>query len=160
MKDELISAKNYYSYKERCLFCNIIHQEQKDKKRIVEENSDFISFVPFAAKFPFELTIMPKIHNADFRLESESSLKNLAQILKISLSKIAIALNDPPLNYILHTIPYTRPKPDHWKTINNDYHWHIDVYPQVCEITGFEWGSGFHIEPLLPETCAKILIQK
>ena len=160
IKDELTSAKNYFSYKERCLFCDIVHQEQKDKNRIVEENPDYISFVPFAAKFPFELSIMPKRHNADYRLESESSLKNLAQILKESLSKIAKTLSDPPLNYILHTIPYMRPKPDYWKTINSDFHWHIEVYPQISEITGFELGSGCHIEPLLPEICAKLLLTK
>ncbi|MFH0947434.1 MAG: galactose-1-phosphate uridylyltransferase [Elusimicrobiota bacterium] len=160
IKDELISAKNYFSYKERCLFCDIVHQEQKDKKRIVEENADYISFVPFAAKFPFEISIMPKKHNADFRLESESSLQNFAQILKISLSKIAKILNDPPLNYILHTIPYMRPKPEYWKTIYNDFHWHIEIYPQIEEITGFELGSGYHIQPLLPEICAKLLSGK
>ena len=160
VKEELISAKNYFSYKERCLFCDIIRQEQKDKKRIVEENLDYISFVPFATKFPFELCIMPKKHNADFRAESESSLKNLAQILKISLSKISLVLNDPPLNYILHTIPYMRPKPDYWKTIHNDFHWHIEIYPQISEITGFERGSGCYIQPLLPEICAKLLLGK
>ncbi|MEW6557547.1 MAG: galactose-1-phosphate uridylyltransferase [Elusimicrobiota bacterium] len=157
VKDELLSAKEYYSYKERCIFCDMIHQEQKDKNRLVEENSDHISFVPFATKFPFELLILPKKHNVDFRLESEASLKNLAQTLKISLSKIALALNDPPLNYILHSIPYMRQKQDYWKTIHNDYHWHIEIYPQIQEITGFEWGSGYHIQPLLPEICAKIL---
>ncbi|HAX61580.1 MAG TPA: galactose-1-phosphate uridylyltransferase [Elusimicrobia bacterium] len=161
IKDELISAKNYFSYKERCLFCDIIRQEQKDGKRIVEENTDYISFVPFAAKFPFELLIMPKIHNADFKQESETSMKNLAQILKISLSKIARTLNDPPLTYILHTIPYLRPKQDYWKTIYNDFHWHIEIYPKTVEnATGFELGSGCHIEPLLPETCAKLLSEK
>ncbi|MDO8733790.1 MAG: galactose-1-phosphate uridylyltransferase [Elusimicrobiota bacterium] len=160
VKEELISAKNYFSYKERCLFCDIIRQEQKDKKRIVEENLDYISFVPFATKFPFELSIMPKKHNADFRTESESSLKNLAQILKISLSKISLVLNDPPLNYILHTIPYMRPKPDYWKTIHSDFHWHIEIYPQISEITGFERGSGCYIQPLLPEICAKLLLGK
>ncbi|MFH1541298.1 MAG: galactose-1-phosphate uridylyltransferase [Elusimicrobiota bacterium] len=160
IKDELISARDYYSYKERCLFCDIIRQEQKDKKRIVEENPDYISFVPFATKFPFELLIMPKKHNADFSLESDSSLKNFAQILKISLSKISTVLNDPPLNYILHTIPYMRQKPGYWKTIHIDFHWHIEIYPQISEITGFEWGSGYYIQPLLPEICAKLLSNK
>lgn len=157
VKDELISAKEYFSYKERCLFCDIIRQEQKDTSRIVAENPDYIAFVPFAAKFAFELSILPKKHNADYRQENESSLKNLAQILKVSLFKISAALNDPPLNYILHTIPYMRPVQGYWKTIFSDYHWHIEVYPQINEITGFEWGSGFHIQPLLPEICARIL---
>ena len=132
----------------------------KDKKRIVGENADHIAFVPFATKFPFEVSIMPKKHNADFRLESESSLKNVAQILKTSLSRIAKVLNDPPLNYILHTIPYLRSKPDYWKTIHSDFHWHIEICPQVEEITGFELGSGCHIQPLLPEICAKLLSGK
>jgi len=157
VKEELTSAKEYFSYKERCLFCDIIRQEQKDKSRIVEENSDYISFVPFAAKFPFEMHIMPKNHNADYRRESESSLRNFAHILKLSLGKLAAALNDPPLNYVIHTIPYLRPALGYWNTINKDFHWHLEINPQVIEVTGFELGSGFHIEPVLPEICAKIL---
>lgn len=157
VKDELRFAKDYFSYKERCLFCDIIRQEQKDAKRIVEENADYISFVPFATKFPFELSILPKKHNVDYCSESESSLKNLAQILKTSLLKISAALNDPPLNYILHTIPYMRPKQGYWETIYSDFHWHIEVYPRMTEIMGFESGTGFYIQPLLPEICAEIL---
>src|SRR3989339_347853 len=157
IKDELLSARDYFDYKERCLFCDIIRQEQRDKKRIIEENPDYIAFVPFATKVPFEITIMPKNHNADYCSENESSLRNFAQIMKVSLCKIASVLNDPPLNYILHTIPYLRPRQGYWKTIRDDYHWHIEIYPQISEITGFEWGSGFHIQPLLPEICAKIL---
>ena len=77
--------------------------------------------------------------------------------MKVSLARISTALKDPPLNYILHTIPYLRPRQGYWKTIREDYHWHIEVYPQISEVTGFEWGSGCHIQPLLPEICAKIL---
>ncbi|MBN1384227.1 MAG: galactose-1-phosphate uridylyltransferase [Elusimicrobia bacterium] len=157
LKEELTSSREYFAYKERCLFCDIIRQEQRDVKRIIEENADYISFVPFATKFPFELFILPKKHNADYCAENESSLKNLAQILKASLGKISVALNDPPLNYVLHTIPYMRKKQGYWETIHNDFHWHIEVYPQMTETMGFESGSGFHIQPLLPEICAEIL---
>jgi len=157
VKEELVSARNYFAYKERCLFCDIIRQEQKDKSRIVEENSDYISFVPFASKFPFEIYIMPKNHNADYRRESESSLKNFALILKLSLNKISLVLNDPPLNYVLHTIPYLRPVLGYWDTIYKDFHWHLEINPRIIETTGFEAGSGFNIQPLLPEICAKIL---
>lgn len=157
IKDEFSAAREYFSYKERCVYCDIVRQEQKERKRIVEENGDYISFVPYAAKFAFELCIIPKNHNSDYSKESAVSIANLANILKISLQKISRVLNDPPLSYVLHTAPYPRLVHGSWLTIEKDYHWHIEIYPQVSEIMGFELGSGVHIQPLLPEICAKML---
>jgi len=157
IKDELLNSRQYYGYKERCLFCDLIHQESLDKKRIVEENDDCLAFIPYAARFAFETWIIPKIHNPDFSQEKESSLSNLAQILKNSLQRIVKLLNDPPLNYAFHTIPYLRIRPGYWTTVQKDYHWHLEICPQITEVSGFEWGSGFQVQPLVPELCAQLL---
>lgn len=157
IKDELQNARNYYSYKDRCLYCDVINQELKETKRIVEENDFYIAITPFASRFPFEVWLLPKVHNYDFIKENPESLHNLAKILKNSLLRIEKTLDDPPLNFMLHSAPYLREREGYWETIRNDYHWHLEIIPQTVEITGLEWGTGSHIEPLLPETAAHIL---
>ena len=66
-------------------------------------------------------------------------------------------LNDPPYNYIIHTAPYRRAKEGYWSSIEHDYHWHIEVIPRLTRVAGFEWGTGFYINPTPPEDAAKFL---
>ena len=37
------------------------------------------------------------------------------------------------------------------------YHWHIEVIPRLTKVAGFEWGSGFYINPVPPENAARFL---
>ena len=39
----------------------------------------------------------------------------------------------------------------------NFYHWHIEIMPKLTKVAGFEWGTGFYINPMLPEEAAKNL---
>ncbi|MFA4874101.1 MAG: galactose-1-phosphate uridylyltransferase, partial [bacterium] len=64
--EEMTGSKNYYDYKERCLFCDLVSQEIEDQKRIVTENEDFLAICPYAPRFPFETWILPKRHDAHF----------------------------------------------------------------------------------------------
>ena len=47
--EELEGAQQYFEYRGRCVFCDIIHQEYQDQERIITENADFIAFVLCAA---------------------------------------------------------------------------------------------------------------
>jgi UDPglucose--hexose-1-phosphate uridylyltransferase len=135
----------------------VITQELRDTKRVVEENDSFVAITPFASRVPFEVWIIPKRHNCDFLKESPENLLNLAKIMKSSLLRIERVLDDPPLNYMLHSAPYMREREGYWATIKDDYHWHIEITPQVLELSGFEVGTGSHIQPLLPEVAAQLL---
>lgn len=159
VKKELDNAREYYDYKQRCVFCDVIREEMMIAQRIVEENSEFLSYVPFAPRFAFESWICPKRHNADFTQETDESLLKLAQILKHTLMRIEALLNDAPLTFVLHSIPYMRPKRGYWKTIHKDYHWHIEILPHLMEVEGFMWSSGFYNEPLMPEYMTQKLVE-
>ena len=157
VKEELVGAKRYYNYHERCIFCDLIKQELEFKERVILEIDGFIAIAPFAARFPFEVWILPKKHSCDFtRLEMPARL-DLSRIIKKVLTKIKKGLNDPPYNYILHTAPFRRQKVGYWKSIDYDYHWHIEIMPRLTRVAGFEWGTGFYICPLPPENAAKFL---
>ncbi len=151
--EELQGAKNHYDIKERCVFCDMIRQEMTDTRRRVAENEKFIALEPFAARFPFETWILPKHHQSHFEEEPESHYSFLADIFLETLKRLHIALDNPPYNYVLHTSPVNQ------KDDANTYHWHIEIMPKLTKIAGFEWGSGFFINPTPPEQAAEYLKQ-
>jgi UDPglucose--hexose-1-phosphate uridylyltransferase len=157
VKEELNGAAAYYRYKDRCIFCDIIRQETADRVRVVYENDRFLSFCPFASRFPFEVWVLPKRHDADYGGISKEELSSLADMMIVTLRKLAKALSRPQYNYVLHTSPVRWPRKDYWKTIEQDYHWHIEIMPHLTQIAGFEWGTGFFINPTPPEEAAKYL---
>ncbi|RKX56263.1 MAG: galactose-1-phosphate uridylyltransferase [Thermotoga sp.] len=150
VEEELEGAKEYYEYKERCVFCDIINQELSDGKRIVEENDSFLAIAPFAARFPFETWILPKEHKNNFVKISDNGVSQFAEVLSSVLKRLKKALNDPPFNYIIHSSPVN----DRGKEF---YHWHLELIPRLTKVAGFEWGSGFYINPTPPEDAAKFL---
>ena len=157
VKEELVGARHYYDYHERCIFCDLIKQEMESKDRLILDIDGFIAVVPFASRFPFEVWILPKKHSCDFvNLDMESRF-NLGRVMKKVLAKIKKGLNDPPYNYVIHTAPFRRAKLGYWKSIDYDYHWHIEIMPRLTRMAGFEWGTGFYICPLPPEDAAKFL---
>jgi UDPglucose--hexose-1-phosphate uridylyltransferase len=148
VEEEIELAKNYYNFKERCIFCDIIHQEIKSGVRVISENKDYIVLAPFAPRSPFETLIFPKNHQSSFAPDGKLSL--LAQILQQTLRQIDKALDYPPYNMLIHTSPF--------KEENNEYyHWHIEIKPKLSSTAGFEWGSGFYINPTPPEDAAKFM---
>jgi UDPglucose--hexose-1-phosphate uridylyltransferase len=157
VKEELAGSQKYYEYHERCVFCDLIRQELDTKERVVLEDDDFIAIAPFASRFPFELWILPKKHSCDFVQLDFGSRLGLARMMKKVLLKLKIGLADPPYNYVIHNAPFRRKKTGFWKTIEEDYHWHIEIMPRLTRVAGFEWGTGFYICPLPPEEAAKFL---
>lgn len=148
--EELKGSKQYFAYKDRCIFCDIIKQEVGDRKRIVEENGEFVSFVPFAPRFPFELWILPKEHVSDYAQITKRGLSSLAIVLKKTLQRLIKALDDPPFNLMIHTSPL--------EELNLPYyHFHIEITPRLTKVAGFEWATGFYINPTKPEDTATYL---
>lgn len=148
--EELRWAGRYYEYRERCLFCDIIHQDMDERERIVAENKGFIALAPFVSRFPFEISIYPKLHCADFSHIQKEEIIDLARILRETLLRIKLGLRDPSYNYIVHTSPIET-------TERADYHWHIEIMPRLGRTAGFEWGSGFYLNQTPPEVAAEVL---
>lgn len=150
VNEELHSSLEYYNYKDRCVFCDILNQELTDRERIVEENQFFISFCPFVSRFPYEIWIMPKKHESHFTGLQNEEVRPLGLILRNTMQRLKKLLNDPPYNYIIHTSPIN----GHEKEF---YHWHIEIMPKLVNVAGFEWGSGFYVNPVPPEVAASNL---
>jgi UDPglucose--hexose-1-phosphate uridylyltransferase len=159
VKEELAGARRYFEDKERCLICDILAQERQAQARLVLESAHIVALCPFAARFPFELWLVPKQHRCDFIGMRPEELADLALVMKQVLGRLKSVLDDPPYNALLHTAPFRRQRGriGHWKTIEDDYHWHIELIPRLTRVAGFEWGSGFYINPTPPEESAKYL---
>ncbi len=150
LKEELNGAGEYFNYKERCIYCDIVRQEKEQGVRIINENHDFLAIAPFASRFPFEAWILPQRHNSSFEETPEGDYASLAEIFSDVLKRLNKVLGDPPYNFILHTSPVS-------ERINDHYHWHFEIIPRLTRIAGFEWGSGFYINPTTPEDAAKFM---
>lgn len=158
VKEKLDGAKRYFDYKHRCVFCDYIKQERElFGDRMVEETDHLVALSPFAARFPFETWILPKRHMLDFTRVEDEEADDLGRLVRLILRKLRKALNDPPFNYVLHMAPYRRPRGGYWTTIEEDYHWHVELIPRLTRVAGFEWGSGFYINPTPPEVAAETL---
>ena len=159
VKEELVGARRYYEDKERCLACDLLSQEREAKLRVVIDSTHIIALCPFASRFPFELWFFPKRHSCDFSKAQPEELSDLANVMKQVLGRLKAVLDDPPYNYLLHTAPFRHQqvRVGHWKTIEEDYHWHIELIPRLTRMAGFEWGTGFYINPTPPEESAKYL---
>ncbi|HUK57565.1 MAG TPA: galactose-1-phosphate uridylyltransferase [Nitrospiria bacterium] len=150
--EELRGAKEYYDFKERCIFCDIIRQELASKVRLVSENDQYVCIAPYAARFPFENWILPKIHNPYFEDPQKNDFEALSRILGDALKRQNKALNTPPYNFIIHSAPFNQSYHD-----EDYYHWHMEIMPRLTHLAGFERGTGFYINPTPPEEAAKFL---
>jgi UDPglucose--hexose-1-phosphate uridylyltransferase len=157
VKTKLILARDYFREKERCIYCDVIQQEIKQGKRVVAENQEFLAVAPFASRFPFEMAVLPKSHSCAFSRISSSQVEKLASILREALQKLDRTLGGPPYNLFLQDRPFLRPRTGYWTTIEDDFHWHLEILPQVMRVSGFEWSSGFFYNPVPPEVAARCL---
>ena len=147
---ELEGARRHFELKERCIFCDIVGQERKDRARLVFENDAFVVLAPWAPRSPFETWIVPRRHESSFEDEPPERLALCAEALGTTLRRLAAALGNPPYNFMIHSNPLRDPQ-------SPSYHWHIEVMPALTQVAGFEWGSGFHINPVPPEEAAEFL---
>jgi len=152
VKEEMEISKKYYDFKERCLFCDIIDQEITFGTRIVMETNSFVSFVPFASRYPFETRIFPKEHMDDFRnLRDKYKIEELAEMITSVFRRLKKALGkNVPYNLVLHSYPLKQDRISH-------YHWYIEIIPKITKFSGFEFGSGIYVNPTIPEESAKFL---
>lgn len=150
ISEQVEGAKQYYDYKERCIYCDIIRQELEQKVRVVAENEDFVTLSPYAPRFPFETWIAPRRHEAFFEHSSPRNFESLAKAVKSLLTRTDQVLDCPAYNLVLQSAPL---RGSHVES----YHWHIEFMPRLTRIAGFEWGTGFYINPTSPEDATRYL---
>jgi len=150
VREEVDQSKRYYQEKERCIFCDMIRQEIETESRVINENEHFIAIAPYAPRFPFETWLLPKQHSSAFENNQSPIYTGLAKLMRDILARLDNVLDRPAYNYVIHTSPIGEESNDH-------YHWHIEMMPKLTKVAGFEWGTGFYINPTPPEESARFM---
>jgi len=147
---ELAGAESYFRYKERCLFCDMIRQEIQMDKRVVCQNDRFITIMPFAPRTPFEMWVLPKYHSSAFCRQNDEELLSLAEVFSETMKRLNGCIPGVQYNFVLHTEPLRAGGLEH-------FHFHFEIVPKLTSIAGFEWGSGFYINPMPPEEATTLM---
>ena len=150
VREEIEGARRHFTAKERCVFCDIIRQETAVGRRIIHENVDIVALSPYAPRFPFETWLLPRSHGARFEDAPRQQYESLARMLKTVLTRMDRALETPSYNMIIHSLPFS-------EQTTEFYHWHVEIIPKLTRTAGFEWGTGFYINPTSPEEAAQVL---
>jgi UDPglucose--hexose-1-phosphate uridylyltransferase len=150
VRDEVDGARAHFTAKERCVFCDIVRQERQDTRRLIAENADMVAVAPYAPRFPFETWLLPKRHQAVFEDAPRHEIASLARLLSDLLRRMNRALRFPPYNLLIHSAPLAEPAGDY-------FHWHVEIIPTLTKVAGFEWATGFYLNPTAPEEAAQVL---
>ncbi|MCC7175189.1 MAG: galactose-1-phosphate uridylyltransferase [Bryobacterales bacterium] len=148
--EELEGAKRYLDYRERCIYCDIVRQETEGGLRVFLETEHYVAFCPYASRFAFETWIVPRRHRSHFETVEIPEVKNLGWTLRTVMRKIDKVLERPAYNLMVHSAPVQEGAMAH-------YHWHIEIVPKLTRVAGFEWGTGFYVNPTPPEEAARFL---
>lgn len=153
-------ARAHFAVKERCIFCDVLAQEIEDGARVVHIDDRFVTLAPYASRFPYELRLYPRQHSHQFTELDPPGIEQLAAHMGEIFRRLDVVLGNPPFHWMLINAPNATagiPRAGHWTTLPWDWHWHIEILPRVVALAGFEWGTGFYINPIAPEDAAAFL---
>jgi UDPglucose--hexose-1-phosphate uridylyltransferase len=159
--NELRASRDFYIDKERCVFCDMLNQEMRSNLRIVEMRGDYVVFCPFASRVPYEMWIMPRKHEAAFErtvASKTANLHELAGVLRRTLQRVNCMAES--FHMVLHSVPNTYQKSNilqYWKTVDEDYHWHIEVLPVMGTQAKPYFLKEVYYSPISSEVAAERL---
>jgi UDPglucose--hexose-1-phosphate uridylyltransferase len=154
---ELRAGREYFQQKERCVFCDIIAQEEQQATRVVESRGDYISLCPYAPRVPYETWIMARTHEAFFErtIQRPGGNRDLSALLRRTLLRIRAVTEQ--FHLVVHTAPNTLHRSEilnYWKTIDDDYHWHIEILPLLPKTPKSYTFKEVYFTPVTSETAA------
>ena len=158
---QLRAGREYFGSKERCVFCDIIQQEERQAQRVIESRGDYLALGPYAPRVPYETWILPRNHESSFErtgLNKPGLRVNLAALLRRTLQRIRSITED--FHLVLHTSPSSsHPSKNlgYWKTIDEDYHWHIEILPVIASKARSYTFKEVYYSPVSSESAAKQL---
>lgn len=155
---ELAASKEHMEKTGKCLICNMLEEEIKFQQRVIIENNDFITFLPFYSEYPYGVYIASKRHLGTLLDMTDSEKNNLANILKSTVGTLD-SLFDYPFPYMMcmHQLPVNG------EDASEYYHYHIEFFPPMRSKdkqkfnASSETGAWAHCNPTAPEEKAEEL---
>lgn len=160
IKYELSSASEWYHERERCIFCDVVRQDEKQGKRIVDVQGEYYALCPYSSRVPYEMWLVHRRHNHLFEQPRPgSNRRHLAALLGRVLRRLEKVA--PAFHLVVHTAPNTRNKKGelagYWKTLAEDFHWHIEILPILEKRSKSYSIKEVYFNSLLPEQAAEQL---
>jgi UDPglucose--hexose-1-phosphate uridylyltransferase len=160
IKYELSSANEWFRERERCIFCDVVRQDEKNGKRIVDVQGDYYALCPYASRVPYEIWLLHRKHNHLFEQPRPgSNRRQLAALLGRVLRRLEKVT--PAFHMVVHTAPNTRSKKGelagYWKTLADDFHWHIEILPILEKRSKSYSIKEVYFNAMMPETAAAAL---
>jgi UDPglucose--hexose-1-phosphate uridylyltransferase len=149
--EELGGAARFVIREGECPYCRLVRDESRRPDRLVWEDDASVAFAPYASRSPFEVWIVPRRHEADFGRATPADDVATSEALRQVLSRLAVSLDGPPYNLVLHTAPLR-------EQVDVTYHWHWEIHPRLREIAGLELGTGLPVNPVSPEDAVEELL--
>lgn len=148
---ELEQSRAHQQKTGRCLLCDLVAEERRDGRRIVAENRSFVAYIPFFARYPYELHIASLRHLQALTDMDDAEQRDLAELLKMVMVAFDKLFNlSFPYMMVIHQRPTDGGNYDY-------YHFHIEFYPPLRTATklkylaGSETGAGMFINDTLAE---------
>jgi UDPglucose--hexose-1-phosphate uridylyltransferase len=160
VQTELRWSREHFEKKERCLYCDVVEQEIRQEKRVVDQNPDFIALCPFASRSSYELWILPVRHASSFERDVADAARagSFAAFFKRCLQRVENISTS--LHIVVHTEPNLQASgwsKDFWTSIADDYHWHIEINPDIEGERRVFGAEGFYFNPIPAEEAALVL---
>jgi UDPglucose--hexose-1-phosphate uridylyltransferase len=153
---ELRAGRDYFDQKERCVFCDILSQEERQNQRLLEIVGDYIAICPYAPRVPYETWILPRTHESAFErtaISRSGALLDMGSLLRRTLQRIRTITED--FHLVLHTSPNSLHRSEslgYWKTIDEDYHWHVEIMPILASKNKSYTFKEVYYSPVTSET--------
>jgi UDPglucose--hexose-1-phosphate uridylyltransferase len=158
---ELRAGRDYFASKERCVFCDILAQEERQNVRVLEMRGDYAAICPYAPRVPYETWILPRTHDAAYERTATSrtgNLADLAALLRHTLKRIRTLAE--AFHLVMHTSPNTLHPSEtlgYWQTLDDYYHWHIEILPILeAKARSYTFKETYY-SPVTSETAVKRL---
>jgi len=151
---ELASSRDHHADCGRCLFCDVLAEERAAGDRIVAENDSFTAFVPFAARWTYEVHVYATEHVPSLAAFDERHERDLGRILK-QVQTAYDGLFDFEMPYVMAT--HQQPTTGEGAAYS---HYHLEFYPpfrtadKLKHLAGSELGAGTFINNKLAEEAA------
>jgi UDPglucose--hexose-1-phosphate uridylyltransferase len=164
--DKAVRFADYRVRTGGCLLCDLVAAEEKAGDRVIRRNGAWTALAPWASRFPWEMLLVPARHQAYLTEADDDDLASLCEVLSYSLRGLAAIHGDPSLNLVIHSAPLPRAKGEEFgdKRLDDlayspteDFHWHLEIMPRLSRPAGFEVGTGFTINSVIPEEAARRL---
>jgi UDPglucose--hexose-1-phosphate uridylyltransferase len=151
VEQEQRAAAEHHTRTGRCLACDIVASEVTHGARVVAEDEGFVAYVPFAARFPYEVHVAPVAHRPSLLELSPGQRRRFARLLRTVQAKYDALWGFP--------MPYTMSM--HQRAADGvarpGEHLHVEFMPpyrsqdRLKHLAGVETGAGTFINDTAPE---------